>query len=120
MYNNGMAYRKPGQTGNPYLVKEIMEATPEKLLIKIYDFAILHCQKQDLSKTNNALQELIKSLNFEDEKAKEISIGLLKLYQFAQDQMRKRNYDIVLKILTDLRETWLQVFEQTKNQKVAG
>lgn len=96
---------------NPYLVKEIMEASPQKLLLKIYDFAIVQCQLHDMEKTNRALDELINSLNFEDAEAREISIGLMKLYQFCQDRMRKKEYDIVHKILTDLRETWVTVFK---------
>jgi len=54
---------------NPYLVKEILEASPQKLLIKIYDFAITNCQLGDMAKTNRALDELINALNFEDEKS---------------------------------------------------
>lgn len=99
---------------NPYLVKEILEASPQKLLIKIYDFAITHCQLHDMVKTNRALDELINSLNFDDEKAKEISVGLLRLYQFCQDQMRKKNYDIVYTILTDLKDAWLTIFNMKK------
>ena len=99
---------------NPYLVKEIIEASPEKLLLKTYDFAITHCQLHDMVKTNRALDELINSLNFEDEKAKEISIGLLRLYQYCQDQMRKRNHEIVYTILTDLKDAWVTIFNMKK------
>ena len=99
---------------NPYLVKEILEASPQKLLIKIYDFAITHCQLQDMVKTNRALDELINSLNFDDEKAREVSIGLLRLYQYCQDQMRKKNNDIVYKILTDLKDAWQTIFNMKK------
>ena len=99
---------------NPYLVKEILEASPQKLLIKIYDFAITNCLLHDMIKTNRALDELINSLNFEDAKAREISTGLLRLYQFCQDQMRKRNYDIVHTILTDLCDSWLTIFNMKR------
>ena len=99
---------------NPYLVKEILEASPQKLLLKIYDFAITNCQLHDMLKTNRALDELINALNFEDEKAREISIGLLKLYQYCQEQMRKKNYDIVYKILVDLRDAWITIFKTNK------
>ena len=47
---------------NPYFVKEILESNQQQLLIKIYDFAIINCQKHDLYKTNAALQELINAL----------------------------------------------------------
>jgi len=97
---------------NSYLVKEIMEATPQQLLIKILDFAILHCQKHDLIKTNAALQQLISALRFDTPDVREISIGLLKLYQYCQDQMRKKNYANVLEILTSLRESWLKAFSK--------
>ncbi len=99
---------------NPYLVKEILEASPQKLLLKIYDFAITNCQLHDMLKTNRALDELINALNFEDEKAREISIGLLKLYQYCQEEMRKKNYEIVHKILVDLRDAWLTIFKMNR------
>lgn len=91
---------------NQYLVNEITGAKPEQLILKVYDFAILNCQKHEMIKTNEALQVLINALNFEDEAAKEISVGLLRLYQYCQNQMRKKNNEIVLRILTELRDTW--------------
>ncbi len=111
MYQNPAFTQNKSNRLNPYLVKEIMEATPQQLLIKVYDFAIVNCKKQNLVKTNNALQELINSLRFDDEAAREISVGLFRLYQFCQDQMRKNNYDIVVKILTELKESWLNAFK---------
>ena len=95
---------------NPYLIKDILEATPQQLLIKLYDLAIVSCKKHDMRRTNNVIQELINALNFEDAKAAEISAGLLSLYKFSQEQMRNGNYDVVLKILGELRESWITVF----------
>ena len=114
MYKAPIFYNK-GNRSNAYLVKEIMEATPQKLLIKIYDYAIVNCKKGNMVQTNNALSELINALRFDDEKAKNISTGLLKLYQFCQDEMRKKNHDIVFKILSDLREAWITIFNNTPN-----
>jgi flagellar protein FliS len=96
---------------NPYLVNEITNASPAQQIMKVYDFAILKCQKQDMLKTNEALQVLINCLNFEDQAAKEISIGLLRLYQYCQEQMRKSNYMEVHKILSELRDTWLDALK---------
>lgn len=101
---------------NAYLVKEVLEATPQKLLLKVFDFAILHCKKGDVFRTNNALSELINSLNFEDESARDLSIQLLRLYQFSQEEMRKQNTEVVLKILTGLRDTWSSIFTQEQLQ----
>ncbi len=96
---------------NKYVENEILEANPKQLLIKVYDFAILNCQRHDMVKTNNAIQELINGLSFDTEETKNISVGLLKLYQFCQDQMRKKNYDVTHKILAELRNTWLEAFQ---------
>jgi flagellar protein FliS len=108
---NGILSNKANPLNN-YLVKEILEADSKQLILKIYDFAIMNCQRKDLAKTTRAIQELINSLKFEEGSVNSISIGLLRLYQYCQDQMRKKNYDIVYKILTDLRATWLTIFNQ--------
>lgn len=112
MYNQGFQRRGGAGNVNQYLVKEIMEATPQQLLIKVYNFAITHCQKHDMVKTNNAIQELINALRFDDGETKELSTGLLRLYQYCQDQMRASNYDIVHKILTELRDSWLDAIKK--------
>ena len=109
MYNS-QPYLKSSNRANAYLVKEILDADPKKLLLKIYDFAIVNSKRGDLAKTNKALSELINALNFETEETKEISLGLMRLYQFCQEQMRQKNYDIVVQILSDLRETWITAF----------
>lgn len=94
-----------------YVINGIMNAKPEELILKIYDFAILKCEKDDLIKTNEALQSLIHALNFDSPETNSISTGLLRLYQFCQDQMRKKNKEIVLKILRELRDTWRSNFK---------
>lgn len=94
-----------------YVVNEITESNPQHLLIKVYDLAILNCQRRNMVKTNEALQELIGALRYDAPGVKEISLGLFKLYQYCQDQMRNKNYDIVYKILTELRQTWLDAFQ---------
>lgn len=105
---NNMHSRTAGQ----YLVKEIMEASPEKLLIKVYDFAILNCQRKDHVKTNKAIQVLIDSLRFDTDEVREFSIGILRLYKYCQDQTRSKNFDEAYKILSELRKSWLQAFAQ--------
>jgi flagellin-specific chaperone FliS len=91
---------------NQYVSNEILNAKPEKLIMKVFDFAILNCQKHNMLKTNEALQVLINALNFEHPEAKKISIGFLRIYRYCQEQMRKQNYDIVYKTLSTLKETW--------------
>lgn len=91
---------------NQYVVNDILNASPAELIMKVYDFAILNCQKQNIIKTNDALQVLINALNFDHPEAKEISVGLFRIYQYLQDQMRKKNFEVVLKSLTELKESW--------------
>jgi flagellar protein FliS len=100
---------------NSYLMNEILNASPEKLLLKVYDFAIVNAEKKDMIKTNEALQVLINALRYDNEEVANISMRLFRLYQFCQDQMRKNNNEIVKKILTELRETWINAFNQNKN-----
>ena len=100
------SFNTANQKINQYLNNEILSATPEQLIMRIYDFAIVNCQKHNMIKTNDALQVLINALNFDNPAAKEISIGLFRLYQFCQDQMRKRKYEVVQRVLTELKESW--------------
>ncbi len=91
---------------NQYLTNDILGASPEQLIMKVFNFAIIKCQKHDMIKTNEALQVLINALNFDHPDAKEISIGFFRIYTYCQDQMRKKNYDVVYNVLTELKETW--------------
>ena len=97
---------------NQYLANDILNATPEQVILKIFDFAIVNCQKQNMVKTNEALQVLINALNFDHPEAKEISIGFFRIYRYLQDQMRKKNYDLVYKTLTELKATWENALAQ--------
>jgi flagellar secretion chaperone FliS len=91
---------------NQYVTNEILSASPEQLIMKVFDFAIVNCQKHNMLKTNEALQVLINALNFDHPEAKEISVGFFKIYHYCQEQMRKKNYDVVYKTLTSLKKTW--------------
>src|SRR5690554_6565814 len=103
---------KSKNRANAYLINDIMESSHEKLLLKLYDFAITNCRLHNIEKTNQALNELILGLRFDKEELENISTGLFRLYSFCKDQVRKRNYAIVEKILTELRESWVQALKQ--------
>ncbi len=110
---NTLTYKS--HKANSYLINEIMNASPEKLLLKVYDFAIVNAEKKDMIKTNDAIQVLINALRYDNEEVASISLRLFRIYQFCQDQMRKNNNEIVKRILTELRETWIKAFNQIKN-----
>ncbi|TSC52329.1 MAG: flagellar protein FliS [Parcubacteria group bacterium LiPW_41] len=88
------------------LSKYIENTTPEQLIIKVYDFAILNCQKRNAQKANESLQVLINALSFQDPTTKEISIGLFRLYRYCQDQVKEGKYETAEKVLTELKESW--------------
>ncbi len=96
---------------NPYLTNQILNASPEELFIKVFDFAVVSSEKKDLIKTNTAIQELINFLRFDDDSTKELAVNLIQLYQFCQEQARKRNFEIVTTILIELRESWIKAIE---------
>jgi flagellin-specific chaperone FliS len=91
---------------NQYVTNGILTAKPEELIMKIYDFAIINSKKNNMAKTNEALQALINALNFDHPAAKEISANLLNIYLYCQEQMRKQKNDDVTRILSELRDTW--------------
>ncbi len=110
-YGGNITKVSNGRKGvNPYLAKEIMEAPQEKLLLKTYDFALVHCKKGNVNKTINALDILIESLDLRYEIAKE----LYSLYVFCKEQMMEGNYDIVYEILASLKESWITAFNKEK------
>jgi flagellin-specific chaperone FliS len=109
MYNPLSTNKSPV---NQYLMNDIIHSTPQQLLIRIYDFAILQCNKNNMVKTNDAIQVLMNSLNYDTEETRNISTGLFRLYKYCQEQMRSGNNDIVHKILTELRESWLSAFNR--------
>lgn len=89
-----------------YLEQEIMTLNPVQLLIKAYDAGIAACNRKDEPKTSIVLVELIDSLNFD---YADIANSLFRLYEYCLREVKRGNFDITLKILKELRETWVQV-----------
>ena len=102
---------------NSYLKNQILSLSPMQLLVKVYDVAIIGCKSKDMNKASKALVELISGLRFEYE---EISVGLFRLYQYCLDEIKKENYDIPLKVLTELRNTWVEIDKQSLSAKPDG
>ena len=91
---------------NAYLEQEILTLNPVQLLIKAYDAGITACNRRDESKASTVLVELIDSLNFD---YAEIANSLFRLYDYCMREIKRGNFDVTLKVLKELRETWLQV-----------
>ena len=98
---------------NAYLEQEIMTLNPVQLLIKAYDAGITACNRRDESKASTVLVELIDSLNFD---YAEIANSLFRLYDYCMREIKRGNFDVTLKVLKELRETWLQVQENVQTE----
>jgi len=96
----------PGKKiGNAYLEQEVMTLNPVQLIIKAYDAGITACNRKDEAKTCEVLVELIDSLNFDHA---EIANALFRLYDFCLRDVKQGRFDATLKILKELRDTWVQ------------
>ncbi len=113
-----------------YLEAQIRTASKEQLLLMLYDGAIQNClnaidlittknlekASEKLMKAQNIVAELISSLQFD--KNQEVSKNLAALYGYVYIQLMEGNIkqstqaiQNSIKILSTLRETWVQAFE---------
>jgi len=92
-------------TRNPQLVyqkQSVMDASPLKLVVKMYDLIIQATYREDDQKVRELLSGLIQGLNFEFELADQ----LFQLYRYCQDLSRKGNFEEIRQILEPIREGW--------------
>lgn len=94
-----------------YRANDILTATPERLIIFLYDQAIKGCKLGDSGLATKALIELIDSLNFT---YADMASRLFRLYEFCLDSVRKQQYEHPIKILSELRETWITAISTMK------
>lgn len=98
-----------GGDGNvpSYLDQEVLTWSPEKITLKTYDLFIVSCKRNDFSRMNRVLIELMGALNFEYE---ESSTRLYRLYEYCQRCITQKKPDEALKIIQELRNTWAVAF----------
>jgi flagellar secretion chaperone FliS len=90
-----------------YVRNEVMTLTPNEIILKLYDFAILNLKKSQSQKALRAITELIVSLNFD---YKDFSLNLYRLYQYSRERIIQGRPDEALVILEGLRESWAKAF----------
>jgi flagellin-specific chaperone FliS len=93
------------QAKKQYLEDQLAGLSPVQLLIRLYDVAVVSCARRDRQRLNQALVQLIGSLNFEYQ---EISLGCFRLYNYCLRQARMGRFDEVKRILVGLRDAWVQ------------
>lgn len=105
-----MYYPQQQKANQQYIQTQIMSADPVQLVILTYDVAIAGCRTRNQEKTLRALGELQLALNHEE--GGQIAANLLSLYLYCTDLIRNRHFEEASKILTDLRQTWVELRKQ--------
>lgn len=88
-----------------YQKQSIINASPLRLVVKMYDLVIQATYREDETKVRAILSELIQVLNFDYEPAGQ----LFELYRYCQDLSRKNRFSEIREILEPLRDTWEEV-----------
>jgi len=104
--------RKPVKS-NPYLVQKVLTASPEQLIVYIYDAAIIACGRENKMKASQAVQVLISSLDFDREKNKDIAVKFFQLYHYILNRINSKNFGEARELLGELRKAWSEAMEVT-------
>ena len=97
-----VAYADPEQE-RPRFEEELEGLSPARLLLKLYDLAIVSCDCEERERLVYALTELTAALNFDH---REISVPLFSLYDHCIRQGRAGNFHAVRAVLVELRDAW--------------
>jgi flagellin-specific chaperone FliS len=93
---------------NSYRREHLVNLTPVQVIKKLYDTAIFACKKKDYDLAHRAITQLILGLNFDYE---ELSGGLLRLYMYTKERIRKGEIAEATSVLEELRSAWIQAFD---------
>ncbi len=117
------------QKTNKYLETAVLTATPQQLMMMLYDGAIRFCRmgieaiKQnnytDANKHLLRCQDIIREFLVTIDRSAEVSDGLVKLYDYfifrlieANTQKNPEPAEEVLSYLIDLKTTWTQAIKE--------
>ncbi|MCF7885364.1 MAG: flagellar protein FliS [Candidatus Marinimicrobia bacterium] len=97
-----------GKKTNPYLVQKVLSASPEELILYIYDAAIAACGNSDQSKAAEAIQELINALNFEK---RTVANTFYQMYQHILHLIHNNKFNRAKELIREIRDTWAQAMK---------
>ncbi|MGQ9607783.1 MAG: flagellar export chaperone FliS [bacterium] len=86
-----------------YQKNDVVSATPLRLIVMVYDRAILGCQQRNIEMAWKAIKVLIDNLNMD---IQPLAGRLLAIYEYCNELMRNGEFDSACKILKELRDTW--------------
>lgn len=124
-------------TANAYKQQQIMTASPEELTLMLYNGAIRFVTESiqaigqgNMEKAHNAnmrAQNIVQELMITTDTSYEISKNWLLLeeyilYRLLQGNIKKdvEQLEEAKKLLTEFRDTWVQVIKQVRQAKVVG
>lgn len=126
----------PNQVQQNYLRDEVQNASPQKIIIMLYDKAIKSMEEakknidnpnqfyfsDNLIKAEQIIAELMGALKAEV--APELVLNLTRLYEFmyqhlvkAHDEKSEEKIEQVLSLMRDLRQTWVDAIEKAKDEE---
>ncbi|TDI83635.1 MAG: flagellar protein FliS [Caldithrix sp.] len=88
---------------NPYLVQQIRTASPEKLILMLYEIGLRSCRAGQREKAARVFVELISALDFD---YKAVAMEYFDLYRYALDQVHSGQFQNAIMVLEGLREVW--------------
>ena len=89
-----------------YRQQDVASASPIRLVVMAYDLAIRACEQEDFETGYKAVVALRNSL---DVNYPEFVVGLMRLYQWVIDLMRKKDFTGAKSVLVELRDAWSTV-----------
>ena len=98
-----------GQMRNVYLEQKILSASPDQLILYMYDAAVKGCKQKSRKRASRALIELINALNFEE---REMAQQFFRLYRYCLDRVNMGKFDQAEEIISGLREAWYEKINQ--------
>lgn len=91
------------RSANPYVLQQTMTASPEKLILMLYEFGLRSCRAGERQKAAKVFVELISALDFDYQ---EVAMEYFDLYRYALDQVHKGHFQNAIVVLEGLREVW--------------
>ncbi|HTY09807.1 MAG TPA: hypothetical protein VMF88_01935 [Bacteroidota bacterium] len=92
---------------NSYRREHLVNLMPVQVIKKLYDTAIFALKKKDYDLAHRAITQLMLGLNFDYE---EMAGGLMGLYMYAKECIRKGKIAEATTVLEELRSAWTQAF----------
>ena len=111
--SSARAARPPNAAAAAYVTEQINSLHPTELILKVYDYAIAGCHQQDADRVSRALVELIAALNFE---YRDIAMPLFRLYEYCLRSAKAGEFEEILPVFKELRDTWARVTEESLRQ----